>query len=115
MPADAVAVHGHTAEWRWLKGERARRCVIDRDWRVPLVNDASTAGILVLPAVGSKVIARDGSVCWVVAEQPLSRFAEAIRSVKLAADLNIPSTVPPRPFIREGGQQAPFCFSGAPL
>jgi polysaccharide biosynthesis transport protein len=58
---------------------------------VPLVNDASTAGSLVLPPVGSKAIARDGGVCWVVVEQPLSRFAEAIRSVKLAADLNIAS------------------------
>jgi Mrp family chromosome partitioning ATPase len=58
---------------------------------VPLVNDASTAGNLVLPPVGSKAIARDGGVCWVVAEQPLSRFAEAIRSVKLAADLNMAS------------------------
>jgi 3-hydroxypropanoate dehydrogenase len=53
---------------------------------VPLVNDASTAGSLVLPPVGSKAIARDGGVCWVVAEQSLSRFAEAIRSVKLAAN-----------------------------
>jgi polysaccharide biosynthesis transport protein len=59
---------------------------------VPLVDDASSAESLtgddVLPPIGSKTIARDGSVCWVVAEQPLSRFAEAIRSVKLAADLN---------------------------
>jgi polysaccharide biosynthesis transport protein len=59
---------------------------------VPLVDDASTteslAGDDVLPPIGSKTIARDGSVCWIVAEQPLSRFAEAIRSVKLAADLN---------------------------
>src|SRR5215472_11710412 len=58
---------------------------------VPLVDDASTAGSPALPAIGSKVIARDGGVCWTVAEQPLSRFAEAIRSVKLAADLNIAS------------------------
>jgi polysaccharide biosynthesis transport protein len=58
---------------------------------VPLVNDASTAGSPVLPPVGSKVIARDRGVCWAVAEQPLSRFAEAIRCVKLAADLNIAS------------------------
>src|SRR5215469_6964278 len=57
---------------------------------VPLVDDASTAGSPALP-IGSKVIPRDGGVCWAVAEQPLSRFAEAIRSVKLAADLNIAS------------------------
>lgn len=59
---------------------------------VPLVDDASNAESLdneeALASVGSKSIARDGSVCWIVAEQPLSRFAEAIRSVKLAADLN---------------------------
>jgi succinoglycan biosynthesis transport protein ExoP len=58
---------------------------------VPLVNDAATAETLALPPVESKAIARDGGVCWVVAEQPWSRFAEAIRSVKLAADLNIAS------------------------
>jgi polysaccharide biosynthesis transport protein len=59
---------------------------------VPLVDDALTTESLngedALPSIGSKAIAHDGSVCWVVAEQPLSRFAEAIRSVKLAADLN---------------------------
>jgi polysaccharide biosynthesis transport protein len=59
---------------------------------VPLVDDAlsteSLNGEDALPSIGSKAIAHDGSVCWVVAEQPLSRFAEAIRSVKLAADLN---------------------------
>jgi polysaccharide biosynthesis transport protein len=59
---------------------------------VPLVDDASTAESLtrddVLPPIGAKTIARGGSVGWVVTEQPLSRFAEAIRSVKLAADLN---------------------------
>src|SRR5215469_7078089 len=38
---------------------------------------------------GSRSIARDGSVCWMVSEQPLSRFSEAIRSVELTADLNI--------------------------
>jgi polysaccharide biosynthesis transport protein len=56
---------------------------------VPLVDGTATAESLALPPVGSKAIARRGGVCWVVAEQPLSRFAEAIRSVKLAADLNI--------------------------
>jgi polysaccharide biosynthesis transport protein len=59
---------------------------------IPLVDDAlSSEGVdgheLLAPSE-SKSIARDGSVCWMVAEQPLSRFAEAIRSVKLAADLN---------------------------
>ena len=34
-------------------------------------------------------IVRDGSARWIVAEQPLSRFAEAIRAIKLAADLSI--------------------------
>jgi polysaccharide biosynthesis transport protein len=55
---------------------------------VPLVNDTATAESAALRSVGSKAIARDGGVCWVVAEQPVSRFAEAIRSIKLAADLN---------------------------
>ena len=58
---------------------------------VPLVDDALNTESLngeELASVGSKAIAHDGSVCWIVAEQPLSRFAEAIRSVKLAADLN---------------------------
>jgi polysaccharide biosynthesis transport protein len=58
---------------------------------VPLVNGTVTAESLAQPPVGSKAIAHDGGVCWVVAERPLSRFAEAIRSVKLAADLNIAS------------------------
>jgi len=59
---------------------------------VPLVDAALSSEAVdghELPAPGeSKSIARDGSVCWMVAEQPLSRFAEAIRSVKLATDLN---------------------------
>jgi polysaccharide biosynthesis transport protein len=58
---------------------------------VPLVNGTLTAESLAQPPVGSKAITHDGGVCWVVAEQPMSRFAEAIRSVKLAADLNIAS------------------------
>jgi capsular exopolysaccharide synthesis family protein len=37
---------------------------------------------------GQKSIARNGDVYWIVSKEPLSRFAEAIRSVKLAADLN---------------------------
>jgi polysaccharide biosynthesis transport protein len=60
---------------------------------VPLVDDAlgaeSSNSEEALASAGSKFITRDGSVCWIVAEQPMSRFAEAIRSVKLAADLNI--------------------------
>jgi polysaccharide biosynthesis transport protein len=59
---------------------------------VPLVDDALSSeavdGHELLAPGESKSIARDGSVFWMVAEQPLSRFAEAIRSVKLAADLN---------------------------
>jgi succinoglycan biosynthesis transport protein ExoP len=39
-------------------------------------------------SAGQKFIASDGGVCWIVSKEPLSRFAEAIRSVKLAADLN---------------------------
>jgi polysaccharide biosynthesis transport protein len=59
---------------------------------VPLVDAALSSetvdGHELLAPGESKSIARDGSVCWMVAEQPLSRFAEAIRSVKLATDLN---------------------------
>jgi succinoglycan biosynthesis transport protein ExoP len=40
-----------------------------------------------------KVIARDASICWMVAEQPLSRFAECIRAVKLAADLSLANKI----------------------
>jgi polysaccharide biosynthesis transport protein len=60
---------------------------------VPLVSDApntkSPEGEVALVSDGSTRIARDGSACWIVAKQPLSRFAEVIRSVKLAADLSI--------------------------
>jgi len=53
---------------------------------VPLVGNALNTNSL---ESGVTRIARDRSACWIVAEQPLSRFAEAIRAVKLAADLNI--------------------------
>jgi succinoglycan biosynthesis transport protein ExoP len=60
---------------------------------VPLVDDALGAGSSdsedALASTGSMSITRDKSVYWMVAEQPLSRFAEAIRSVKLAADMSI--------------------------
>jgi polysaccharide biosynthesis transport protein len=59
---------------------------------VPLVDAALSSeavdGHELFAPGASRSIARDRSVCWMVAEQPLSRFAEAIRSVKLAADLN---------------------------
>jgi polysaccharide biosynthesis transport protein len=60
---------------------------------VPLVDGAFGAegsdSEALATSTGSKLIFRDGSVCWTVAEQPLSRFAEAIRSVKLAVDLSL--------------------------
>ena len=37
---------------------------------------------------GHRIIARDGSALWVTVDAPLSRFAEAIRAIKLANDLN---------------------------
>jgi polysaccharide biosynthesis transport protein len=43
------------------------------------------AATMMLP--GSKVITPDYSVAWTVLHSPVSRFAEAIRSAKLAADL----------------------------
>jgi len=59
---------------------------------IPLVEAALSSeavdGHELLGPVESKSIVRDGSVYWMVAAHPLSRFAEAIRSVKLAADLN---------------------------
>ena len=57
---------------------------------VPLVGDASRVENTDATSLeGQRSIARDGSVCWMVSEQPWSRFSEAIRSVKLTADLNI--------------------------
>jgi capsular exopolysaccharide synthesis family protein len=53
---------------------------------VPLAGNALNTKSL---ESGATRIARDGSACWIVAEQPLSRFAEAIRGMKLAADLKI--------------------------
>ncbi len=37
---------------------------------------------------GPRIIARDESILWTVADEPFSRFSEAIRSIKLTADLN---------------------------
>jgi len=57
---------------------------------IPLVNDPSRIEDTHATSLeGSRSIARDGSVCWMVSEQPSSRFSEAIRAVKLTADLNI--------------------------
>jgi polysaccharide biosynthesis transport protein len=39
-------------------------------------------------SAGSRVIARDNSVRWAVFDAPFSRYAEAIRAIKLAIDLN---------------------------
>jgi succinoglycan biosynthesis transport protein ExoP len=57
---------------------------------VPLVDRATRNSNHEGATVGAeqKSIARDGDVYWTVSKEPLSRFAEAIRSVKLAADLN---------------------------
>jgi polysaccharide biosynthesis transport protein len=35
-----------------------------------------------------RIISRDRDICWAVLNAPFSRFAEAIRSIKLAVDLN---------------------------
>src|SRR5262249_22930689 len=35
-----------------------------------------------------RTIARDPDICWAVLNSPFSRFAEAIRSIKLAVELN---------------------------
>jgi polysaccharide biosynthesis transport protein len=38
---------------------------------------------------GQRMIVRDSGVFWAATEMPLSRFAESIRSIKLAIDLNV--------------------------
>jgi exopolysaccharide transport family protein len=40
-------------------------------------------------ALGQRMIARHSGVFWAVTEMPLSRFAESIRLIKLAIDLNV--------------------------
>src|SRR5689334_17730503 len=41
-------------------------------------------------SLGSRTIARGDNAAWTIVDAPLSRFAEAIRSIKLASDLNEP-------------------------
>jgi polysaccharide biosynthesis transport protein len=41
-------------------------------------------------AIGQRTIARGSGVHWGASEMPHSRFAESIRSIKLAVDLNVP-------------------------
>lgn len=43
-------------------------------------------------SLGQGTIARHSGVFWAATEMPLSRFAESIRSIKLAVDLNVTST-----------------------
>lgn len=43
-------------------------------------------------ASGQRAIVRHSGVFWAATEMPLSRFAESIRSIKLAVDLNVTST-----------------------
>ncbi|WP_204315577.1 hypothetical protein, partial [Stenotrophomonas maltophilia] len=40
-------------------------------------------------AAGQRAIMRHSGVFWAATEMPLSRFAESIRSIKLAVDLNV--------------------------
>lgn len=42
--------------------------------------------------LGQRAIMRHSGVFWAATEMPLSRFAESIRSIKLAVDLNVTST-----------------------
>jgi succinoglycan biosynthesis transport protein ExoP len=64
---------------------------------VPLIKgvaksaDRSTAGLAVdvQPGrVGPRSICRESGLLWTVVDAPLSRFAESIRGIKVAADLN---------------------------
>lgn len=43
-------------------------------------------------AFGHRTIVRRSGVFWAATEMPLSRYAESIRSIKLAVDLNVTST-----------------------
>jgi polysaccharide biosynthesis transport protein len=60
---------------------------------VPLIkedrkkNRTSPDHVAAMMPTGSRVITPDYSVAWTVLHSPVSRFAEAIRSAKLAADL----------------------------
>lgn len=42
--------------------------------------------------LGQRAITRHSGVFWAATEMPLSRFAESIRAIKLAVDLNVTST-----------------------
>jgi succinoglycan biosynthesis transport protein ExoP len=58
---------------------------------VPLMKEAVNSGAVARPArpadrVRARAIIRDRSVLWTVIDSPLSRFAEAIRAIKVAAD-----------------------------
>ena len=48
---------------------------------------ASPSGEKELVPTGGRVIARDGGLFWHVVDSPFSRFTEAIRAIKVAADL----------------------------
>jgi polysaccharide biosynthesis transport protein len=61
---------------------------------VPLIkedrkkNRTSRNRAAAMTPAGSRVITADDSIAWTVLHSPVSRFAEAIRCVRLAADLN---------------------------
>jgi polysaccharide biosynthesis transport protein len=57
---------------------------------VPLMkaNSKSLLGETRVAAAGDRCIVRDRSLLWTVVDSPFSRFAEAIRAIKMAADLS---------------------------
>ncbi|SEE13984.1 succinoglycan biosynthesis transport protein ExoP [Rhizobiales bacterium GAS188] len=60
---------------------------------LPLVKGATRAVPATRPAANAgstapRIISRQEKLLWTMAEQPFSRFAESIRSLKVAADLN---------------------------
>jgi succinoglycan biosynthesis transport protein ExoP len=62
---------------------------------IPLAEASAAGSISAAPkqkqleSTGLKTISRDSNVMWTVNDFPLSRFAEAVRAVKLAVDLGV--------------------------
>jgi succinoglycan biosynthesis transport protein ExoP len=69
--------------------ETLRRIALELDHRGKTSLLARDLAITKKPATGQQVIAAPGGVFSAITDSPLSVFAEAIRSIKMAVDLNI--------------------------
>jgi polysaccharide biosynthesis transport protein len=72
-------------------GQVEERLQIDCIAVLPLLKEAAKSGPFEQQTPGSassRIIGRDQGLLWTVVNAPLSRFAEAIRAIKVAADLN---------------------------